>query len=435
MVTASPNGVAQEKRDVPKAQTGGQHLLKLRLILCCACVCSVVLACSSSLEPVSPTETSAIVDNTPDPSPTTSLATPPTTVEPAAERSTLSELLSWVPWPDNREKLFVGSDLNLAAAAFGYDRPDCDTASADERFADLDTLTRWARSGEPPAISARLTRFWRGLRDPSDLGSFRESFGFGPCEISAFVDSTADPDNVHVFSTSVSASNVAEAVESDPVWAPEISLVEHPVSSYWSWETQANLARSSPARFQGEGGAIAILDDGLVIRSGSDELMERALDRGPDTLGGRADVMAVADRIGTDRCYTLGLWVGSVTPSTTPVGVDQEEFVAQNAHLVDYLFLGWGLRFDGEQHLITLVLAHDSAADAATNVTAFQQTVREGRSLGGQPWADQIRIVEAAVEGELAVFTLAGTEERRLPPTLVDSALERRDTLFWTTFS
>lgn len=143
----------------------------------------------------------------------------------------------------------------------------------DER---LDALPRTAHVetfAQPPALFGNSA---------FDVDTARSEIGFSVVEIEREAALVAPPNRVIVAEASVSATEIADAVATDPLWSSELNDVDSDAGPYWTWGDDPmahDVTKRTPMRELGQGGAVAVAGDdpATVIRTLTAEDVEAAM--------------------------------------------------------------------------------------------------------------------------------------------------------------
>ena len=292
-------------------------------------------------------------------------------------------------------------------------------------------------SGEvvPPA---ELNSLFQGQDD------WREQFGFSAANVNAAARTGVPPSEIMVFRTTAEASAIGEAVASDPTWSGDLQTDERDGATVYTWgddPLEARTDRTSRARPIGQGGALAVAGDGLVVRGADPATVNAAVDvqaGTADSLADDADFAGLARALDGQGCYQA-LFSDQVPvldvaklagPRASPAQLSQlEAQLADGPALPTYRAIGIGQAVDDEgQGYVVFAFATGSGDEAKAVLDAFPQVLAEGTSAAtGQAWSELMTIRSTATEGSVAVVTV---DTDRL--AIGNDAFVRYDTLLAT---
>lgn len=329
----------------------------------------------------------------------------------------ITGLLAAVPdTPDNRHQLTVTDHAGLAHAVDTTWPPGDGTdgnPSADAVDAFLSALFE---SGEvvPPS---ELNTLFQGQDD------WREQFGFSAADVNAAARAGVPPSEITVFRTTAEASAIAQAVTSDPSWSADLQTAERDGATIYTWgddPLQARTDQTSRARPLGQGGALAVAGDGLVVRGADPATVNAAADvqaGTADSLGGDADFAGMARALDGQGCYQAFfsdqvpvLNVAKLAgPRANPAQLRQlEAQLADGPALPPYRAIGIGQAVDDQgRGYVVFAFATGSGDEAKAVIDAFPQVVAEGTSAAtGQAWSELLTVRSTAADGSVAVVTV-----------------------------
>jgi hypothetical protein len=247
----------------------------------------------------------------------------------------------------------------------------------------------------------------------------RTEVGFTMFDIDREITVQAPPHNVFIAETHVDPEAVAAAVQSDPLWSPELTMVEHPDGGYFQWGDDpmaTDVGRLSPMRPLGQGGQLALIGgdaEATVVRTIAPGDMEAVL----STVAGRGDSLLDVDAFAT-AVDTLGdgdvIQVTAVDEATafdlvelrlTP---DRIEALGETLVLLQpYDGVVIADLYDGEQSHTEILLLHASEEAAEANADLVEQAIAEGIDpVTQEPLADLLPGAEVATVGPVVVVTL-----------------------------
>jgi hypothetical protein len=284
-------------------------------------------------------------------------------------------------------------------------------------------------SGPPPERDPWMAGYYSrafGDRYVTASDEWAAEFGFGLQDVEAAVLAGRPPGQITVFVGDFDPGAIETALRADPVWGPELEVVEYGRGSYYRWggDYEVNPERASAARPLGRGGCLAVRDE-VVIRTYGTAEMEAAL----DTLEGRADSLADVDALRTlaavledEGVYSAHLTL-DVASLPAPAGAGADALAPYEA-----LAIGPGVDDDGTAFEM-LVLVHGDEAAAAANATRLEEKLNSTVSQRtGQPWSDILGEVEIRLDG-VGVTLIA---RRDGPPrALLDALFTRDGLLLW----
>lgn len=342
----------------------------------------------------------------PDTGASTTATTP--TVD-AAPGEGLLALLALVPDGEGTRREVILNDYAAARAAAGIDPlpADADTDAIAEYAMALELGPPVPGSGSPPDrspwMAAAGTRVAFGERYVLAQEEWSAEFGFGMADVEGDLSAGSPPGIIRVFAGSFDPGAVEAVLRADPVWGPDIEVVQYGDGSYFRWgeDYETNTERVSAARPLGRGGCLAVRD-GVVIRTLGSGEMEAAL----DTLEGRsrslADLSAVQTLAGA--LVDAGAYGAFLT-------LDAPQFMAppdsEETVLAPYsaLATGPGVAGDGTAFAVFAFL-HLDEEGAAVNAGRLEEILASGRSArSGAPWSEAFDGTEVVVEGTVVVLT------------------------------
>ena len=335
----------------------------------------------------------------------------------------------------NRREVLV-TDYEGALAAAGLEWPETD--DRDELGEVLAALT--FRS-EPPILATGAAFESR----PIDVDEWRTQFGFSIADTRSDLFTGEAPGTLKIFETDRSVAEIEDAIRSDPVWSGELNEVVVGDDTMFTWgddPLELRQDRISAPRQLGRGGALAVLDDGTVVRSVDPAVVEDTL----QVLSGETPSLldddhyrAVADALDAAGAYTALFTSENITvdplyllgglDDDVPTAEEVQERIDSIVTVPPYLALGIGNRVDLDadpQGVLVVAFAAASPEAAEATVAAMEEIVGSGVSISvQQPWSELLTITATATDGNLAVIEFQ-TENPRLGLT----AYYQRDNLF-----
>jgi hypothetical protein len=352
-------------------------------------------------------------------------------------------MLAYVPdRPENRREVLL-NDYEAALAAYGV----AGWPPVDDRDALGDVLIGITSTLDPPVLVAP-----RGFGDQAfDAEAWRTEFGFSIVDSAWDVTSGEAPGTLHIVETNRSAEEIVETIRSDPAWQGDLNEVGTGNAAYVAWlddPFQVVPERRSPARPLGRGGALAVLDGGITIRSVDPEAVEASLGAAAGAKPSLLDddsYAAVARALDAAGVYTALLTNENATVDPTfvlgrlggdgdgdaalPTAEEVQERIDSIATVPPYLALGIGNKIDAAadpQGILVLVFAAQSPEAATATVEGMEDIVANGLSIARElPWSDLVSIRSATTDGSLAIVELQTDN-----PRIGIDAFYTRDTLF-----
>ena len=368
-----------------------------------------------------------------------------TAVDDAAEAATdsgdlgpIASMLAYIPDARENRLLLTINDYDGALAAAGTEWPASeDDEAVAEVFGDLSFRL------EPPILIAPVAFGDRLF----PLDEWRTEVGFSIVDAERDASTGEAPGRLSIVRTRRPAPEIESAVRSDPTWSADLNEVGDGDGAYFAWgddplALEIDRDRASAARPLGRGGAMAVLDDGTVIRSPDPEVVEASLAATNDEIrsllddGSYASVARALDaadvysahltseNITVDPLYLLGPFDGP-PPSAEEVQARLDEITT----VPPYLALGIGNKVDldvAPQGVLVLVFAAVSPEAAEQTVAAVEEIVASGNSIAVQaPWSELLSVTSTSVDGSVAVIEL-----RTDNPRIGINSFQQRDTLF-----
>jgi hypothetical protein len=245
----------------------------------------------------------------------------------------------------------------------------------------------------------------------------RAEVGFTTFEIEREIAVLAPPRNITIAETSVSSDDVDAAVESDPLWASELTSVETPAGAYYQWgddPTAPNVDRISPMRPLGQGGQLAVIADdagSIVMRTLEDADTVLA------TIAGATDSLLDTDFF---AAAVAALGKGAVLqamgvpqpqpydPAVVVLGTEAIEELLQDVVLVPaYDGLLIAELYDGGHSQTKLLFVYGDEASAGESAPIFEQALAEGvETTTMKPLSDVFPGASVSTDGAVVVVTL-----------------------------
>jgi hypothetical protein len=252
-----------------------------------------------------------------------------------------------------------------------------------------------------------------------EIEDARAEVGFTMFDIDREITVQAPPHNVTIAETHVDPEAVATAVESDPMWSPDLTVIEHPDGGYFQWgddPTAHELTRMSPMRPLGQGGQLALIGsdaEAIVVRTVAAADMEAVL----STVAGRGDslldvdmVAAAVDALGDGDVIQATAVAGTIAFDAAALALNPESFEALLAEMVllqSYNGVVIAEVYDGEQSHTEVLLLHSSEDAAAANAELVEQALAESVDpITREPLAEVLPGAEVAAVGPVVVVTL-----------------------------
>ncbi len=265
--------------------------------------------------------------------------------------------------------------------------------------------------------------------DP-DVTGWRRAFGFSVIDTNAVIEvDGAGIRSVQIFATEIDAAAVAAATSNDPDWSSIRRDVSFGDLSYTTWGDDPavrNVGPISSARTAGQGYSLAVLNDGVVVRSEFNGRLEDTLNAETNVLLSLADDAGIA--LVAERFDAAGVYAASFTnrrwgvdpmtllresdvPSSPGVGdLEPEQVIAiveSFKILPPYEVLAIGQAvWDGEfvEH-VAFVMATE--AEAQLVVADFAVIVATSRSMTTfAPYSDSMEILGTEIVGHVGFVTL-----------------------------
>jgi hypothetical protein len=296
----------------------------------------------------------------------------------------------------------------------------------------IDMELAWQRAGAGTDVDERLEQIgslaelptWTQI--PQLFGPFfaqldeaRAEVGFTMFDVDREITVEAPPHNVTIAETRVEPEEIAAALESDPLWSSELSMVEHADGGYFQWgddPTAPDPDLRSPMRPLGQGGQLALVGsdaDATVVRTVDAADMEAVL----STLAGHSDSLMDSDLFAAalpalvDR-EVVQLMAIDEAFIFDPVwlGLDPEQFEALLAEMVllePYDGVVIAEQYDGAEYETKVLLVHGDEADAETNAVLAEQALADSVDpVRQEALADVLPGAMVSVVGSVVVVTL-----------------------------
>jgi hypothetical protein len=310
---------------------------------------------------------------------------------------TMRAQLARIPGTPDYRQLTLVADHAAARAAFDLERLGTD-ASDDDVIDQLLELGLRAEIGFPALTDLEQTR---------EQAAFRSELGFHAGSLDSVATSGVPPHTLEVYVGAIERDDVAAAVESDPVWSDELEDEEHLDLPYWAWLGSGEIDREriTVARPLGQSLRVAVVDDGVVLVTHTDEVIDDALEVAAGegrSLADHDDLGPLADRIDAAGAIAA-LFTDEPWPIHDPAAVDEPllPWVALTSAVA--------LDDDGDPSLV-VVLAHDDDAAAEENAARLEAIVDDGVSNQTRdPWSEILDAPTVTVDGRF-VELRAGVE-------------------------
>jgi hypothetical protein len=304
---------------------------------------------------------------------------------------------------DGAMLLYVDMELAWQRAGVGGD--------PDERLDNIGALIDLATWTQAPQLFSQ--RF--ALVDEA-----RAEVGFTMFDIDREVAVLAPPRDIMIAETDVPPEEIAAVLEFDPIWSPELTMVDTPYGGYFQWgddPTAQDLGRISPFRPFGQGGQLALLGsdaDATVVRTVDAADVEAVL----STAAGATDSLLDRESIAAAVAGAAGAAGVLQVIASEPVAFDPGSLIIRDPEEVETLLADMVLLepyngvvivdlFDGAQTETKVLLVHADEAAADANADLAEQAIAEGFDpVTRQPLADLIPGAEVAAEGPVVVITL-----------------------------
>ncbi len=294
-------------------------------------------------------------------------------------------------------------DLEVAWERAGL-APDADER---ERVRAMTTLPTWT---QPAQIFGQ--RFVQAEETRAEVG-------FTVFDIDREITVQSPPHNISIAETTIHPEEIAAAVESDPLWSPVLTIVDHPDGDYFQWgddPTAHDVQRMSPMRPFGQGGVLALIGsdaEATVVRTIAPGDMEAVL----STVAGRGDSLldveafsAAVDALGDGDVIQVTAVDEVVAFNPIDMRLTPEEFEAMGDTLVllqPYDSVVIAELYDGAESHTEVLLVHASADAATDNAELVEQAIAEGIDpVTAEPLADVLPGAEVATVGPVVVVTL-----------------------------
>jgi len=219
----------------------------------------------------------------------------------------------------------------------------------------------------------------------------RAEVGFSALEIDREVAVLAPPRRVVIAATTVPASDVVAAIESDPVWSPDLEEAVTESGRYWHWggeDFEIHADRRSPLRPLGRGGQLAILDEepATVIRTIAARDMAATQQAAAGAVPSALDTGPLADALATFHGATVVQAIGVTEPGGgPPPNVTREQLeqllADESSFVLPYTGLLVAELTDGESFWVEALLVHPAPQVAAANAERVITFLRDGTDM------------------------------------------------------
>jgi hypothetical protein len=294
-------------------------------------------------------------------------------------------------------------DLELAWERAGIG-PDADESERIPAMIELPTWTQYAQLFGP--------RF-------NQLEESRAEVGFTMFDIDREITVQSPPENIFIAETQVDPETVAAAVQSDPLWSPELTMIDHPDGGYFQWGEDpmaTEVSRLSPMRPLGQGGQLALIGsdtEATVVRTVAAADMEAVL----STVAGRGDSLldvdlwaTAVDALGDGDVIQVTAVDEAIAfdPLNLTLTPEQVEVLGDTMVLLQpYDGVVIAELYDGEEWRTEVLLVHGAEEAASANADLVEQAIAEGIDpVTQEPLADVLPGAEVATVGPVVVITL-----------------------------
>ena len=354
------------------------------------------------------------------------------------ELGPIASMLAHVPDAGENRQLLTINDYEGALETAELEWPP----SGDEEAA-ADVFLTLSVFAEPP-ILVSPSIFGR---QAFPLDPWRTEVGFTILDVERDASTGEAPGTLSIIHTTRSAGEIEHALQADPVWGSELVEVGEGEGAYFAWGDDPLASDPDPERITaprplGRGGAMAVLDDGTVIRSPDPSVVVRSLDAtngGTRSLLDDESYLAVANALDAAGAYTAHLTSENVVvdplfllgpfDGPPPSAAEIEERLGELTTVPPYVALGIGNKVDlgaDPQGVLVLVFAAISPESAAETVAAIEEIVVNGTSIvTGGPWSELLTVASTSVDGSLAIVEL-----RTANPRIGIQSFQQRHTLF-----
>lgn len=296
----------------------------------------------------------------------------------------------------------------------------------------VDLELAWERAGVGAEVEQRVDRMgalidiatWTQTpflfgQYSAQLDEARSEVGFTMFDIDREISVQSPPHNIAIAEVRVSPDDVAAAVQSDPLWSSELTMVEHPDGGYFQWGDDpmaTQLELRSPMRPLGQGGQLALIgsdSDATVVRTIDPADMEAVLSTAVDTEDSLLDddfataaVAAIGDGdvlqvMATDEAIRFDPAALLLTPEAI------EQILAETVFIQPYDGLMIVDLYDGTDTRTEVLLVYSDAEDADANAALVEQALSENVDVVTQePLSELLPGAEVTTDGPVVVVTL-----------------------------
>lgn len=264
----------------------------------------------------------------------------------------------------------------------------------------------------------------------------RSEVGFSTFEIEREAALIAPPYRVISADTTVSATDIAAAVATDPLWSPDLNDIESDAGPFWTWgddPMSQDVTRRSPMRDLGVGGAAAVVGDdpATLIRTTTAEDVEAAIrtvagadpsvaDEGPFAASVAAiGEVEVVQAYGTNRQSIY----------MPPIGEDANfdsiaEDMASAIRFLPYQSLMVVETVTDGTYQVEILVNHHLPEIAEENATTAETWLAEGiDAQSGMPISELLPEAAISVDGSILRVTLPAGSYSRATRMLTQGAL------------
>ena len=357
--------------------------------------------------------------------------------DPSSFAALLSELPASASETSEDFPLVVqATDYAGAADAAGLEVP--------EAGAGQDALVDYFRGlsiggDEEPGVGVAMSNLTN--RTAIEDEAWRTELGWAPVDVEQSIE-TQGEDQIYVFHGDFDPEAIDEAVRSDPAWSDQLEVAEHAGVEFYTWGEDDDVSENiTPVRDLGRGGRMAVLGNDTIVWTWATEPMTDTLEvlaGDAASLADDSNLVPVAEAMDDADALSTMLVDGPVLAGpdveglTDDLGDDETGLTTPSilsSGLQPYEALATGVTLDDEGPQVLLAFGHADDETAEANAEQFEETVAEGESVSGQPWADLVSLASAEVEDAVLLARLEPADPDEHNPNLWATVLFQRDSL------
>jgi hypothetical protein len=300
------------------------------------------------------------------PTATAAPLTAPVNATPSAFVETLA-LMPAAAWEDGAVLTYVDWTVVWDRLGAGPD--------VDSRAAQIGRIVEPGTYAQPPMLFETL---------PLNAAEARAEVGFSHFEIDHELAVVAPPRRIVIATTTVDRTVIEQAMATDPVWSPDLTVVATEHGEYFGWGgdgLEVDVSRRTPLRPLGQAGQVTIVGDrpATVVRTLITGDAEAAVAVAAGTAPSLAELPATATAL---EALGEGIVVQAVgTGSLLVVELDDDGAVSTQ-----------------------LLVVGDTPGDAATAAVAAERLIEEATTPTGEPIGDLLPDAVVSTVGSVVVI-------------------------------